>query len=274
MAEKVSKTMPQVRESVADLLLPVKDDLITLGALLEGHTGKAGAGDLVPQLDTTLKRAYSAANAARRLLVLARPPKGEDYDPAAALRELGAFVPQRREQPELVIEAVRHVTGDREQMTEAFRIVGENVHLEQGDRLRVEVTGEPPARIVLEITGAGRVADPLIVDGLHTLDWEDFGRLWTANTLGGHVALDRTVVLLYLEGDREDMLPEVNVAEPLAACRSLTRRLTSWRGAIGHYEPGLVDEGEITAIYRDIVDRSMADINRVLAGYRNAGPDG
>jgi len=256
--------MPHILDDTANILLPVKDDLITLGALLEKQGADTGAGDLVPQLDTTLKRAYGAANGARRLLLLARAPNYADFDPAAALRELGAFVPQKRESTQMVIEAIRFVRGDREQMAEAFRIVGENIELGSGARLRITVSGEAPARIVLELSGEGVIGDPLSVDGVHDMDWEDFGVRWTAATDGGHVGLDASAVILYLEGDRPVPETYADLDTPLSACKNLSRRLSSWRGAIGHYEPGMVDESEIVAIYRDIVDRSMADINRIL----------
>lgn len=259
--------MASLRDTLAEILLPVKEDFVTLGALLEGHGTAPNAGDLVPQLDMTLKRAYHSANAARRILILARRPVYADFDPAAALRELGAFVPHTRKAPELVVQALRMVYGDREQIVEAFRLIGENVDIAHGGRLRTEVTGEPPARIVLQVSGEGLIADSLSVDGVMAYDWETLGGVWTQATHGGHVALDAKVVVLYLEGDRELPEPGLEHAPEIRACKALTRRLMSWRGAIGNYEPGIVDEAEITAIYLDTINRSVADLNEVLEAF-------
>lgn len=241
-----------------------RDLLVEVGALLQ-RSAEADVPEIVPEMDLKLRDAYVSANACRRLMTVLRRAVPADYDPVRTLREK-AFQNVLAGVDAEAPQAYRLISGDAEQVVECVRLVMENTHLDSGGRLNVRVTPEAGnARVVFQLHGGGRLPEGISVEGVHTFTLEAFADCWIDATAGGHIGMNEEGVVLYLEGDRTRPVLREELGAPLKALNNMTRRLRAWRGAVGHYEPGLVGHAEAFAVYRDTVDRCLGDLEQALA---------
>jgi hypothetical protein len=72
-------------------------------------------------------------------------------------------------------------------------------------------------------------------------------------------------VELLLSGAGEAGFSTPGLEAPLATLKGAVQRLRSWRGAIGHYEPGYAAPADIVRMYRGTVEIVLQDLE-VLSG--------
>jgi len=254
--------MASIDTTLDALLKQPREDLLDVGLLLE-RTPEAEIGDVVAAMDLKLRSVYHAVEACRRLLVLYRTPRHRQFDPAEVLCTLAAQVPLRDADPD-ALQATRRVYGDPEQMLECVRLVSGSVSLAMGGRLRTTLaTAEDPPRIVLELQGSGRIPEDFPLEALHELSLDELGERWTAATAGGHLAHTGENMVFYLESDRPPPASVAGLEDRIKTLQRLSRRLRSWRGAIGHFEPGYAAAGEIVQLYRDTVHHAVRALDQV-----------
>jgi hypothetical protein len=256
--------MADAQALLHDWLEKPRDLLVEVGAVLQ-RSNEDDVPDIVPEMDLKLRDAYFTANACKRLLTVLRRAEPGDYDPVKTLREL-AFQNVLKDVDAQAPEMYRLIEGDAPQVVECVRLVMENVRLDSGSRLNVQVTPEVGnARVVFRVHGSGTLPETIDVEGLHQFTIDEFADCWIDATAGGHIAMNEEGVILYLEGDRARPLLRQNLSAPLKAMNNMARRLRAWRGTVGNYEPGLVSHAEVLTIYRETVDRCLADLDQALA---------
>jgi hypothetical protein len=247
----------------------IRDLLLDVGVRLERVPIEA-LPNIIPEMDLNLRESWKLAEGCRRLFILHREPVYTPYDPVEVLRRHSGECRLELDGP--MPAGSRSCLGDSEQVLECIRLLRDNVTLGHKGSLRTEIVTEGSSpRVLLALGGKGTLPTTLQMDGLYQFDIDMLGRRWTAATNGGHMAITESAVLFYLEGDREVPVSLASLEETLHAVIRLARLLSSWRGAIGHYEPGMVSCAEIQSLYRDTVVAGMTLIDEALGNPQSLG---
>lgn len=252
--------MHPITEDIAQVLLNIEDNVITVGKLLD-TVSEEEIDAQVPTMDRTLKKSYGAAEATARLLALLRDPDIQPYAPVELIRKISAHHPAAVTRKN-VIEAMRQCQGDEEQIAESVRLLVDNVELLDDSSLQCEVaTSEGIPRMVFSLEAPANFPDTLKIGQAYTLSLENFGYRWTAASGGGHVAQAEQALILFLEGERDIPFSPVAFNQAAPVSKKLAHSLRSWRGAIGHYEPGYGSGADIIALYRDALGKTSTQLN-------------
>lgn len=254
--------MPDPAPTMEALAARCEDALIAAGALIDG-VDDADLEDVAARADLFLRDAYRAAEACQRWLLLRRSAPAAVYDPRDLPRvlsgALGMAVTRPRRDDDLAL------SGDIDRIVACLRVLVDNAPLRGGDTFRAELRLDDAPALLIALDGEGALPDPLLVEGLLPLSAEDFDACWAGATGGGRVMRAGSRLLLDLCGGDTPPGGESGAPSPAwDASRRLARRLRSWRGATGHYEPGLVSVAEMRTLYRDTIRAALEDLRGLL----------
>lgn len=224
----------------------------------------AHADAWAPMLDRALRACYEQTDALRRYLVLFRSPRVAAYDPLELFRAQSAhFV---RTYDLLAPESPTLFHGDAEQIAEVFRVIRNGfetrrktslttrLYLEvRESRLEIALDDDTPAPTEFGFTKSLTLSVPAI------------GARWSAATSGGRLTPVDGGIRLTLAGDEPIPPPEPFADAALPLVRKAANHLIPWRGAIGHFEPGHVDESEWIELYRRPIEAAAGQIADAIA---------
>lgn len=240
------------------ILNQIEDALVPVGVLV-AQTGTATLGDVVPQADLELRRAYRLAEGIQRWLLLQRAPVVDAYDPCDLPRMLSGTLQLATLLP--ADQGAQTCQGDLAQVVHCLKLLSENVHLEGEGIFRASMPALDTPCVLITLDGDGVLPPLLRLEEGVFVTWEAFADAWERATDGGTFTRNGGRMLLMLEGDESALLaPPVAFDRAWRTALDLVRGLRSWRGATGHYEPGMVSLVEMHALYSACVQQSLAAV--------------
>lgn len=255
-------------------------DWHTIGRVLSDSAALLdSAGDQVDRIDAieevggavdrNLREAFGALDGLRSYLTLFRPSSYETYDVLTFVRRIGAHrVPVH---DSLTPSGASEFKGDTEQIAVCLKAVwntltrgraewmSTRVYIE-GSRSRFEISAGRDAAECAQFT----VAAPL------SLSVVEFGLCWALATCGGRFRTGSGVVEAFVRGDVDLPLLDPRAASIAPLVRTAARTLSPWRGAIGHYEEGLVGVDDTARIYRGTIERALVAVRQIRSSVPGA----
>lgn len=230
----------------------------------------ADADAWAPSLDRALRSCYEQTDALRRYLILFRSPRVALYDPLELFRAHSAhFV---RTYDSLAPETPTLFSGDAEQIAEAFRLIRSGFETYRVNSLTTRIYIEDlESRLEITLDDDMPAPTEFGLTQLLTLSVPAVGARWSAATSGGRLTPMNGGIRLTLAGGEPIPPPEPLADAALPLVRMAAARLMPWRGAIGHFEPGQVDESEWIELYRRPIEaaaRQIADAIAIAARER------
>jgi len=217
-----------------------------------------------PSLDRALRACYEQTDALRRYLILFRSPHVALYDPLELFRAHSAhFV---RTYDSLAPDTPTLFRGDAEQIAEVFRLIRSGLETCRKNSLTTRVYIEVlESRLEIALDDDTPAPTEFGLTQSLTLNVPATGARWSAATCGGRLTPCNGGIRLRLAGDEPIPSPEPLADAALPLIRMAAARLMPWRGAIGYFEPGQVDESEWIELYRGPIEAAAREIADVIA---------
>lgn len=240
------------------ILHHIEDALVSVGVLV-AQAEIAALGDVVPEADLRLRAAYRLAEGVQRWLLLQRAPVIEAYDPRDLPRMLSGTVQLANLLPPA--QDAPNCQGDLTQVVHCLKLLSENVHLEGDGVFRASMPALDTPCVLITLDGDGLLPAELRLEEGVSVTWETFAGAWERATAGGTFTRNGGRMLLMLEGDgAAELAPPAAFDRAWRTALDLVRGLRSWRGATGHYEPGMVSLVEMHTLYTACVHQSLTAV--------------
>lgn len=233
-----------------------------LDSVAKRLAGDDAIADIGGALDRDFRNAFDALDGLYGYLTLFRPSSHATYDLLAFVRRIGAH--RAPVNDSLMPSGTTTFTGDTEQIAQCLKMawssisrgrpewMSTRVYLE-GARSRIEISTSSDTERFARFT----IAAPL------GLSADEFGQCWAAATRGGRIRIGSGVLEAFVSGDAQLPLPDPRAASVLPTVRTMVRALSPWRGAIGHYEDGLVGTDDTRHIYQATAEQALEAIQRL-----------